>query len=150
MNFLIARNLLASEFACTKGECPHCKGGMAHVRWLNAWERLRPVVGPTIVTNGYRCPIHNAEVGGAEDSEHLRGTAGDLVFPKSFNPETPEALKLFLICGFRGIGRGMASGAVHLDVREGPPTFWRYRKGERGQDRDEVAFRQFRAMGLVL
>lgn len=33
---------------------------------------------PTKVNSGYRCPKHNAEVGGARASQHLRGEAADI------------------------------------------------------------------------
>ena len=33
---------------------------------------------PIIVNSGYRCSIHNAVVGGASSSQHMRGEAADL------------------------------------------------------------------------
>ena len=33
---------------------------------------------PIIVNSGYRCPKHNAAVGGALNSQHLRGEAADI------------------------------------------------------------------------
>ena len=33
---------------------------------------------PIIVNSGYRCSIHNAAVGGASSSQHMRGEAADL------------------------------------------------------------------------
>lgn len=33
---------------------------------------------PIIVTSGYRCPAHNAAVGGVPNSQHLRGEAADI------------------------------------------------------------------------
>ena len=34
---------------------------------------------PLIVSSGYRCPEHNARVGGVPDSQHVQGRAADLV-----------------------------------------------------------------------
>ena len=31
-----------------------------------------------VVTSGYRCPIHNAAIGGAAESQHIYGTAADI------------------------------------------------------------------------
>lgn len=33
---------------------------------------------PIYVNSGYRCPKHNAEVGGVKNSQHLRGEAADI------------------------------------------------------------------------
>lgn len=42
-------------------------------------EPVRERLGrPIIVNSGYRCPIHNAAVGGVANSQHLRGEAADL------------------------------------------------------------------------
>lgn len=34
--------------------------------------------GPVLVNSGYRCPKHNAEVGGVPNSQHLVGQAADI------------------------------------------------------------------------
>ncbi|MCQ2329146.1 MAG: D-Ala-D-Ala carboxypeptidase family metallohydrolase [Paludibacteraceae bacterium] len=34
--------------------------------------------GPVSVNSGYRCPRHNAEVGGAANSQHIKGEAADI------------------------------------------------------------------------
>ena len=34
--------------------------------------------GPVLVNSGYRCPKHNAEVGGVANSQHQRGEAADI------------------------------------------------------------------------
>lgn len=34
--------------------------------------------GPVLVNSGYRCPKHNAEVGGVQRSQHLVGEAADI------------------------------------------------------------------------
>ena len=33
---------------------------------------------PIIVNSGYRCPKHNAEVGGVKNSQHMKGEAADI------------------------------------------------------------------------
>ena len=46
----------------------------------NVLDRLRSEWGrPIIVTSGYRCKELNAAVGGARNSQHLKGQAADLV-----------------------------------------------------------------------
>ena len=34
--------------------------------------------GPVLVNSGYRCPKHNAEVGGVANSQHMKGEAADI------------------------------------------------------------------------
>jgi uncharacterized protein YcbK (DUF882 family) len=43
-------------------------------------EQVRTFLGgrPITVNSGYRCPKHNAEVGGASNSFHLRAYAADI------------------------------------------------------------------------
>lgn len=52
---------------------------VVQVRAVIAVQELRDVLGPLIVTSGYRSPGHNAAVGGATWSRHLYGDAFDLV-----------------------------------------------------------------------
>ena len=45
----------------------------------NVLEPARAAYGkPIYVNSGYRCTIHNATVGGASSSQHMRGEAADL------------------------------------------------------------------------
>ncbi len=45
----------------------------------NVLDPLRERYGkPIVVNSGYRCPKHNAEVGGAPGSQHMRGEACDI------------------------------------------------------------------------
>ena len=47
---------------------------------------------PIIVNSGYRCSIHNAAVGGASSSQHMRGEAADLRIEG-----TPEKLARIIV-----------------------------------------------------
>jgi len=69
-------NFHPNEFRC---KC--CKAlGNEHVARHLAWtlQRIRNIVGPLKITSSYRCPKHNANVGGAKNSQHLENTAADL------------------------------------------------------------------------
>lgn len=86
----------------------------AHRQLLRRADELRRRKGPFSPVSAYRDRAHNREVGGAENSQHLHGTAFDL--SPSLGLTTDEATEI----GFSGIGR---SGGVvtHVDVRaEGP------------------------------
>jgi uncharacterized protein YcbK (DUF882 family) len=41
-------------------------------------QAIRDVVGKLNLTNAYRCKEHNADVGGATNSQHLKGKAADV------------------------------------------------------------------------
>ena len=65
---------------------------------------------------GYRCPEHNAEVGGVENSQHVDGTAAD-VDASRFGVEA-LACK-FEALGADGVGRYPDDNFVHVDTRDG-------------------------------
>ena len=47
-------------------------------------EPLRAYAGkPIVISSGYRCPALNRAVGGASQSQHLRGEAADLHLPST-------------------------------------------------------------------
>ncbi len=75
--------------------CRHCGKGEDIVKpeLLTALQKLRDLWGkPMRLTCGYRCPQHNAEVGGAKHSAHMTGQAADVEDPdgtlKAFCTET--------------------------------------------------------------
>lgn len=83
-------------------------------------ELLRRIRGnrPLTILSGYRTPAHNAAVGGAPHSQHLRGAAADL-------PEGYASVQEAIWAGFTGIG-SRGPWAVHVDVRPGPRVRWTY------------------------
>ena len=46
----------------------------------NILEPLREKVGVIIVSSGYRSESHNNQIGGAKNSQHVKGEAVDIVF----------------------------------------------------------------------
>lgn len=93
-----------------------------------AWlEFVRGSYGkPMTITSGARCLDHNAKVGGAMESMHLKGMAADVAV------DGPGALALIgaaYLWGAKGIGVKQHGGMhmVHLDI--GPRetrTLWTY------------------------
>ena len=76
-------------------------------------QQLRDRIGkPISITSGYRCPAHNAAVGGAAGSQHLLGKAADIVV-QGMAPATVAAIAEEF--GFGGIGR--YAGFTHVDTR---------------------------------
>jgi uncharacterized protein YcbK (DUF882 family) len=96
--------------------------GMSHVdvTLVDHLERLRTIVGqPLNIVSGYRSPTTNAAVGGAQESQHLKGWAADI-------PEGYATVDQALRAGFTGIG-SKGKWAVHVDVRDTPTVErWTY------------------------
>lgn len=82
-------------------------------------EALRAALGcPIIVHCAYRCPKHNAAIGGAKNSQHMYGTACDF----STKKHTPkQAYKVAeTITRFREGGMHAYSWGTHVDIGPGP------------------------------
>ena len=103
-----------SEFACH-----HCGARKTATNLLESLERLRAIKGgrPLRIISGYRCPVHNARVGGAKASRHMVGDAADI-------PEGYATVAEAKAAGFTGIGN-RGPWAVHVDRRP-TPARWSY------------------------
>ena len=74
-------------------------------------EPVRERLGrPIIVNSGYRCPIHNAAVGGVANSQHLRGEAADLL-------GKPEALAKAIVANGKWDQLILYPGFVHVSYK---------------------------------
>ena len=68
------KNFKVGEFACKCG----C-GNEVKQELIDMLQVIRERSGiPIRVNSGYRCPIHNAKVGGVKDSQHIQGVAADI------------------------------------------------------------------------
>lgn len=77
----LSRNLWAHEIHCQGDGC--CAESIISKRMVDTFQAIRddygaPIEITTADGSGYRCPIHNSEVGGAAASLHLTGDALDL------------------------------------------------------------------------
>lgn len=112
---------LTEHFTTDEFKCKHC-GLMVKIdqQLLEKLEKLRELSGgPIVVTSGYRCPQHNAAIGGARDSYHVKGMAADI---KSAGISPEKLAEMADKIGFSGIG--IYASWVHLDTRE-KPAKWR-------------------------
>jgi zinc D-Ala-D-Ala carboxypeptidase len=100
------------EFAC-KCTYPDCDAPVMDPDFLMKADAMRGLWGKHLVCNsGARCLRHNADVGGAKDSEHTRGQAGD--FRTANREESVELAKVAEVVGFTGIG--IYETWVHCDI----------------------------------
>ena len=62
---------ISEHFSASEFRCPDCQRGAPSQKLLRTLEGIRALYGrPLVITSGYRCPRHNAEVGGVSPSEH--------------------------------------------------------------------------------
>jgi len=124
----VTEHFLWADFACKHcGEIPSEEVIRNTARFAEA---IRARLGgqPMTINSGYRCPVHNARVGGASDSMHLRGWAIDITV-KHLTPRQVQArLRPLLGKMINGTGPlgalGSYRGFSHLDRRTNGPAEW--------------------------
>lgn len=104
---------LSPHFVVAETWCKHCQQVGVYRGLLLGLEALRAARGrPIALASCYRCPVHNKDVGGAPDSMHVFGAAGDLDLRSTVISVTAaRAVRQFSGIGNRG------SLASHVDVR---------------------------------
>lgn len=114
-----SEHFAVSEFVC------HCCGRGANKidpRLIELLEELRVKAGAPIHVNcGYRCPKHNAEVGGVTNSQHVIGTAADITIPQIGFSATERLVKGIDFDG-TGFYPPLTKGGtwfIHVDTRDG-------------------------------
>lgn len=80
---------------------------------------LRDAVGKSItITSGYRSPQHNKKIGGAKDSQHVKGLAADIKVSGMTPKEVALVIEGLIESGkMRHGGIGIYPSWVHYDIR---------------------------------
>jgi uncharacterized protein YcbK (DUF882 family) len=80
---------------------------------------LRDAVGKSIsITSGYRSPQHNKKIGGAKDSQHVKGMAADIKVAGMTPKEVALVIEGLIESGkMRQGGIGIYPSWVHYDIR---------------------------------
>jgi uncharacterized protein YcbK (DUF882 family) len=80
---------------------------------------LRDAVGKSIsITSGYRSPQHNKKIGGAKDSQHVKGMAADIKVSGMTPKEVALVIEGLIEQGkMKQGGIGIYPSWVHYDVR---------------------------------
>ena len=75
-NKKLSTNFHLREYECSCSDCQETLVDLDHVKKL---QKLREDLGVSIkITSAYRCPKHNAAVGGSAKSQHKEGSATDI------------------------------------------------------------------------
>lgn len=111
-NKKVSANFQVKEFACKDGSDPI----FIAPKLVDVLQKIRTHFGqPVTINSAYRTPTHNKNQGGATYSQHLYGTAADIVV-KGVAPKTVAAYVETLLPNTGGIG--IYAGFTHVDVRE--------------------------------
>ena len=104
------------EFAC---KC--CGENKMDENFLKQLDVARELAGvPFFINSGYRCPLHNKEVG-STSANHTSGKAVDISCENSF--VRTKILTALILAGFRRIG--IAKTFIHVDSMDGE-ALWLY------------------------
>ena len=109
------------EFSCKCGRHGYDSDGrpiLDHFidkRLVDVLDAIRERIGqPIEVLSGYRCPEHNAEVGGVPNSQHVEGTAAEITYD---GIDVDHLAQVAEECGADGIGCYYHQDFIHVDVR---------------------------------
>ena len=106
-----------SEFKCKCGG-KYCNGYPADIdmNMVKIADQIRAKIGkPITINSGLRCKIHNANVGGVSNSQHILGKAADLGCPSGCTPAQMASIAESIM-GNRG-GIGIYTWGIHIDTR---------------------------------
>lgn len=121
-NEKLSENFRVYEFRCRDGS-DEVRISSETVAKLQA---VRDYFGRAVTINsGYRTPSHNKIIKGATNSQHVVGTACDIVV----KGVPPAAVAAFLEAKFPKSGIGLYGSFVHIDSR-GYKSYWDQRSGK--------------------
>lgn len=113
----LSKNFKSTEFDCHGFGC--CNSTEISLQLIDILQEVRDHFKKSVTINsGFRCKVHNKAVGGASKSNHLKGTAADIVVS---GVEPKEVAKFLESIGVLGIG--LYPWGCHVDTRT-KKAFW--------------------------
>jgi len=107
----LSNNFTSEEFTCKCG----CGFDRIDIELVYVLQRLRDHLGKGVrVDSGCRCKEWNKKVGGVDTSQHLLGTASDIVIEGVEPKLVYEALDRWYP---KSYGIGLYPSFVHIDIR---------------------------------
>ena len=125
----ISEHFSAREFSCPCFRCFGKERGRPSKKLLAVLEGLRALIGrPIHITSGYRCPQHNAEVGGVFPSEYTGDDdttdAADIICLG--DAERFEVVRALFTLKVQRIGIGRTFIHVGVSPSLPQPCIWTY------------------------
>ena len=122
-NTYLAENFKVKEFACNDGS----DTVLISDELVDLLQKIRDHFGVAVVINsGYRTSAYNKKVGGVSNSQHVKGTAADIVV-KGVDPLTVGQYVEYIMPDHGGIG--VYQTFTHVDVRTSRSR-WDQRSGK--------------------
>jgi uncharacterized protein YcbK (DUF882 family) len=111
----------SAHFSDAELACHHCGVNACQQVLVDALEALRAAAGvPISIDDAYRCAIHNAQVGGVPDSQHVQGIAADIKIQGMTPIQMYSAALKVPAFANGGIGVTLGpTGYIHVDTRAG-------------------------------
>ena len=106
---------LSTHYTKEECACPCCGAVQVNSKLTVLMELVRGLNGNTPITPNsvYRCYFHNANIGGATNSQHLEGKAADMPV------DDPQAVYEALCSLFPdSYGFGLYPTFIHIDCRD--------------------------------
>jgi uncharacterized protein YcbK (DUF882 family) len=118
----MTKNFKIQEFEC-KGGCDMPLEVYENIiKLASQLQFLRDYTGrPITINSAYRCPDHNAKVGGSKTSQHLLGKAADITIQSLKPAEVYRIIEDLIDMGHMlqgGLGLYEKKGFVHYDIRK--------------------------------
>lgn len=133
----MAERVISKNFSEAEVACKCCKKVYITPTAIKALQELRDLINkPIKVLRGYSCVKHNKEVGGAPDSQHIRGNAFDITVDGWTVPQMYESALQIHDFFEGGIGVYPDNGFIHVDVRNGKARWGRIKKKVKGKVQD--------------
>lgn len=105
--------------------CPCCHSGGLLPDFRDKLNKAREIAGvPFVLNSAFRCPSHNAEVGGTEMSSHMAGCAVDIKVRDNYT--RMMVLRGLVAAGFQRIGIGKTFIHVDDDLTKPKEVCWLY------------------------
>ncbi len=116
----MTKNFKLKEFECKCGCDMPLEVYENVIKLASQLQFLRDYTGrPITINSAYRCPEHNAKVGGSKTSQHLLGKAADITIQSLKPAEVFVLIEDLIDMGhmLQG-GLGLYDTFVHYDIRK--------------------------------
>jgi uncharacterized protein YcbK (DUF882 family) len=118
----MTKNFKLKEFECKCGCDMPLEVYENIIKLAGQLQFLRDYTGrPITINSAYRCPEHNAKVGGSKTSQHLLGKAADITIQSLKPAEVFVLIEDLIDMGHMlqgGLGLYEEKGFVHYDIRK--------------------------------